>query len=285
MRQRTSGGQSDEMWPQVFKIGPVPVNSYGLLIVIGFLLALYVGRRETLRRGLPDRFSDMSMAMLISGIVGGRIYYYFQFYESSFSHKSFLAILYIWEGGLVFYGGAIGGLLGGLGFLLWKRLPVAAYLDVASLVAPIGMAAGRLGCFLNGCCYGRRCSAEYLLGVKFPEGSAAAHQHEELGLIAAGQQALPVHPVQLYQSVHDFLLFFLMVLFHRRVSAPLGAGMPMLFVFYAIGRFVLEGLRGDHQVTWSGLTTSQNISVGLFALFVPLLGLLFLREWRRAGRP
>lgn len=265
------------MWPEITRIGRVPINSYGLMIVVGFLLGMYIGRRETLRRGLPDRFPDLAMAVLLCGIIGGRIFYYVEFYESNFTGKSFLEIFKIWEGGLVFYGAGIGSFIGGLAFLRWKRLPVAPFLDVCSLVAPIGMGFGRVGCFLNGCCFGRLCAAEYPLGVVFPESSAAALEHERLNLITRGQEALLVHPVQLYQGVHDLFLFFLMWLFFRKVSPPAGAGMPMLFVMYGIGRFFLEGFRADNRLTWTGLTISQNISVALVALCASLL---FWLLWR-----
>ena len=267
------------MWPQVFKIGKIPVNSYGLMIVIGFLLGLYVGKRRIRRLGLEDHFSDFAMTMLLSGIIGGRIFYYFQYYESHFAGESFLEFFKIWNGGLVFYGGAIGGIVGAVVLILWKKLPGADYLDVASLVAPIAMGFGRLGCFLNGCCFGRQCQEDFALAVQFPDGSPAATKHTLLRNIAAGQESLPVHPAQLYQASHDFLMFFLLWLFFRLARPPRGSGMAMALILYGTGRFFLEGLRGDHELTFSGLTVSQNLSIGLAAISAIALVFLYRKRY------
>jgi phosphatidylglycerol:prolipoprotein diacylglycerol transferase len=160
------------------------------------------------------------------------------------------------------------GFLGGL-FYLWRRkLPIPDCLDVAAIVTPLAMGFGRMGCFLNGCCFGKVCEASYALGVRFPSESPARASHLARGLLGGHEEtSLPVHPVQLYQSAHDILIFGLLYWYLRRPNTPRGVGIPLLFTLYGIGRFLLEGLRGDHSATFTGLTVSQNLSVALFLVF------------------
>ncbi len=261
----------------IIEIFGIPIHGYGLMIVIGFLLGLAVISRLARQRGLPDVMYDLGMVMLLSGIFGGRIFYYLENYAEDFSKRSFWAFFKIWEGGLVFYGGAIGGSFGGLAFLRMKRLPFAPLLDVVSVGVPIGMAFGRLGCFLNGCCFGRLCDENFGAGLRFPQ-EAAPYQHQVAqGWIDHGAPMMPVHPVQLYQAGHDFFLFLFMWWYVGSGRAPRGAGMPVLWMLYGIGRFCLEGLRGDNPETRSGLTISQNVSIGAVLLF----GTIVIWTYRR----
>ena len=193
----------------------IPLHAFGVMIVIGFLLACHVGDREARRRGLPDFMYDLGLVMLLTGIAGGRLFYYFQFYDERFAGESFLEIFKIWKGGLVFYGGAIVGFLGGLVYCMRRKLPVAECLDIAAIATPLAMAVGRLGCFLNGCCFGKVCAADYPLGVVFPLESNARAEQLARGLVGPESPALPIHPVQLYQAGHDFLMFALLIVFLR----------------------------------------------------------------------
>jgi phosphatidylglycerol:prolipoprotein diacylglycerol transferase len=265
------------MQPVIFYLWKLPIHGYGLMIVLGFLLATYVAAREARRRGLPDFVYDLGMVMLLSGILGGRIFYYLQFYQEEYATESFWEFFKLWEGGLVFYGGAVGGFLGGLSYLYIKKLPILDCLDICALGAPIGMGIGRLGCYLNGCCFGRLCGPDSPLGVLFPQKSAVHRQQEEVGLITSGDPTLPVHPVQLYQAGHDLLLFAILWAYLHRASPPRGVAMPLLFVLYGIGRFFLEGLRADNALTGIGLTISQYISLALVAVF----GAALVVTWRR----
>jgi phosphatidylglycerol:prolipoprotein diacylglycerol transferase len=247
------------------------------MLLCGFLLCIRVGSSEAKRKGLPDFAYDLGLVMLLAGLVGGRITYYLQFYDR-YAGKSFLEFFKIWEGGLVFYGGAIGGLLAGVIFIRRKQLPLADALDVAAVATPVAMAFGRLGCFLHGCCHGGRCDAGYSLGVVFPQGSPVhTHQLENGWISAASEQALPVHPVQLYQFTHDMLLFALLLLYARSGRAPRGGLMPLLFVMYGVGRFSLEALRGDHTATFTGWTFSQNLSILLLLPFLAVFIALLVR--------
>jgi phosphatidylglycerol:prolipoprotein diacylglycerol transferase len=280
------------MRPEIFRIPffNLPIHGYGLMIVIGFLLTCFLANREARRRGLPEFVYDIGFVMLFTGILGGRLFYFIENYSTEFADRPWWAIFEIWKGGLVFYGGAIGGLLGGLGYLGWKRLPVGECLDTLAPFMPIGMGFGRLGCFLNGCCFGKVCPADFPLSLIFPKEnkpgfqSAAFEEQLRRGLVLKDDPtALPVYPVQLYEVAYDFLLFALLYWFLRGPS-PRRVGFPLLFIFYGIGRFGLEFLRGDNPETLTGLTISQNISLGLIAVFGGLLIYFWKKDLRYLDR-
>nr|MCS5626462.1 prolipoprotein diacylglyceryl transferase [Planctomycetota bacterium] len=140
------------MRPVIFELFGLPIHGYGLMIVLGYLLTVYMATRIVRKWELEDVFYDLSMVMLLSGILGGRTMFYILNYSAEFQDRSPFAFFKIWEGGLVLYGGVTGGCLGGLIYMSWKKLSVLDYMDVSGIVAPIGLAFGRLGCFMNGCC-------------------------------------------------------------------------------------------------------------------------------------
>lgn len=266
------------MRPVIFEFFGLPIHGYGLMIVLGYLLTVYMGTRIVRRWGLADIFYDLSILMLLSGILGGRTMFYILNYSTDFQGRSPFAFFAIWEGGLVLYGGVTAGCLGGLAYMKWKKLSVLDYMDVAGIVAPIGLAFGRLGCFMNGCCFGRVCSESYPLGIHFPEDSPPWFHQFHMGLLERGEMMEAVHPAQLYQAGHDFLLFFLLLLYVGRGYAPRGAGMPLLWLLYGIGRFFIEGLRDDTPLTLTGLTVSQNYSLVVVLVFGALLGWIYSRS-------
>ena len=172
-----------------------------------------------------------------------------------------LRIFKIWEGGLVFYGGMI---MGAIAFVFYCRrhsLPLLPMLDVMAPATAIGLAFGRIGCYFNGCCWGKACDAGYALAVRFPAGSPPA----------TAEAASPwVHPTQIYSSANAFLLALLLWAVWRSRPAP-GTVIGLLFSLYGASRFVLEGIRGDHGVQPGGWTVSQTVSSGMILLGVSLI--------------
>lgn len=266
----------------LFEIFGVPIHGYGLMIVLGYLLTLYTAVRIARSWGLADVIYDLGMVMLLCGIFGGRTFFYILNYSTDFEDRSILAFLMIWEGGLVLYGGVTAGCLGAFLYLKWKKLPILDFMDVLSIAAPIGLAFGRLGCLMNGCCFGMVCSEDYPLGVHFPRASPPySHQVEE-GWIRLGEMMEAVHPAQLYQAGHDFLLFFLLWWYVGKRYSPRGAGMALLWFLYGIGRFFIEGLRDDTPATFTGLTVSQNCSIIVVILFGCVLTWIYARHSEKA---
>lgn len=273
------------MRPEIFRIPglDLPLYGFGMMIVVGFLLGIYLAQREGRRRGLPPFMEGLGMAFLAAGVLGGRLFYYIQNYQLEFASQPWYAFFQIWKGGLVFYGGAIGGLAGGLAYLLAKRLPVGDCLDATAPFVPVGIGFGRLGCLMNGCCYGKVCSDDYLLGLIFPKENRAAgfspafDEQVRQGLVLVSDPApLPVFPTQLFEAAYVFLLCGLLA-WYLRGPSPRHGGFPLLFILYGVGRFFIEFFRGDNPATPTGLTISQNFSLALVAIF----GVAFIFLWRK----
>lgn len=229
------------MKPILLSFGPIHLYSYGLMLVIGVMLSLFLMEREISRNNLwsKNALYDMVFTCVVSGLAGARIYYAIQ--NISWYSEHPLSIFAVWEGGLIFYGGLIGSTLALILFFRIKKIRPLDGFDFMIPYVALTQAFGRIGCFLNGCCSGSYCSFPW--AVTFPEGP----EH--------------VHPAQLYESFYAFLLFFFLFKLyrHRRFSGQIFA---LYFIFYGMGRFAIEFAR-DGNPMWFFLTWNQWISLGI----------------------
>lgn len=248
------------MHPILFTVGPLTLHSYGVMLVIALWAATSLGCRaaRTLPPELvaitPEQLVDLACLSLLGGILGGRLLYVVLNWDDF--ARTPQEILALWHGGLVWYGGFIGGVLGGWLYVRARRLHFLRVVDQFVPFVVLGHAIGRLGCFLNGCCYGKPTGA--WCGVKF-----------------AGQTEC-VLPTQLFEAAGLFLLYLVL----RRLQRPEHLRHPgRLFGFYlvsyAVLRFLIEFFRGDQPIWWQGLTLQQLISIGLLFTGLILIG------WRR----
>lgn len=237
------------MAPVLFHAGPLTLYSYGLMMALAFGLTTYLAVRAsrrlpaTVRVLAPDPVIDATCAALFGGIVGGRIFYVI-LHLGEFA-RSPLDVFAIWRGGLVWYGGFLGGLAGGWWYARLRRLPFVPVLDQMSPFVALGHGVGRVGCFLNGCCYGA--TSQAWCAVQFP------------GLPE------PVLPTQLFEAAGLLMLYVVL-------RSRLGPWLPIrgrLSGAYCLGygllRFGLEFLRGDQTPFFLGLTLQQLISIGMIA--------------------
>lgn len=231
------------MKPILASFGPIHLYSYGLCIALGVLLSLFLMRRRALKEGFPrpDEIFDMAFAVLVWGFLGARIFYVLQ--NFSYYVKEPLKIFAVWEGGLIFYGGVITAFLGFGWIVRAKKWPFWKMLDFLVPYGALTHAFGRLGCFLNGCCFGRAC--DWPWAVRFPELSYA------------------VHPTQLYEAVYDLLLFAFLLKHRKQVRFEGEMGL-LYFLLYGMGRFMIEFVR---EPSWlgSGLTSNQWLSAAIIA--------------------
>ncbi len=249
------------MHPQLFGI----IKSFGVLLalsfVIGFWLSVYRGRRRGFE---PDLVLDFCLTVMISSIVGVRLFYVIT-HPTEFQpwYEAFL----LWRGGLTLYGGILLA-IGAVWFFCRRRgVPFLSMADVLAPQVALGIGITRLGCFLNGCCYGKPTDGPF--GMSFPETCAAGWETD----------CAVIHPTQLYSSLGGFMAFALTLLWERW-SYFEGATFARFILLYGLSRFLVDFWR-DYEagaVGPLGLTTSQWISLGLMALGVVLL---FVR--RRAG--
>lgn len=247
------------MHPIFFSIGPLTIRWYGVMAAIGFLLAALFLNLNRKRAGMNEnQASALLFIAIISGVAGSRIFYVIQNWAQF--RGDFWEIFRIDHGGLVFYGGFFLAICALAIYCRNTKLDIIRVLDVFSPALAIGHAMGRIGCFLNGCCYGKVTYS--WIGIHYPEGSAPALKYS----------GAPLHPVQLYESFGNILLaaFLLCVLRRAKRGITLGAYITL----YGIMRFIDEFFRGDHsydQLWLGGLTPAQTIGLllipaGIFTL-------------------
>ena len=257
----------------LFRIGDFTLYSYGVMLLIAYLVGLWIASREGKRRGIdPKKIESLAFWIILGGVIGARIWYVLE-HLSDYSRNPF-EILMIWRGGLVFYGGFIGGFIGGL---LYLRLSKLSFYRVSDIFAPalaIAFAIGRIGCFLNGCCYGKITNS--WIGVRFPARDLPPVycDHLKHGYIEPGAQwSLPVIPTQLISTVDCFIIF-LILWYLRKKSLKEGSLFFIFLILYGIHRFTIDFFRyyEGNALVLKYLTLSQVMSIvfiitGSFMLF------------------
>jgi phosphatidylglycerol:prolipoprotein diacylglycerol transferase len=242
------------------------IHSYGVMVLFACTAALLIGVWRAKRDKIdPNVVYELAAWLFLGGIVGARGVYVLSHLDAMHSLRD---VLRSYQGGNNFYGCILGGVIGSS--LYWYRRPFPFWLmcDVAAPAVAIGIAIGRIGCFLNGCCDGALCSLPW--GVQFPAGSHAWVRQLNAGLIDPDAlYSLPVHPTQLYASFAGFLLLAILLPHFGRRRAP-GEVMALLMIVYPITRWPLESLRGDEPAILAGMTLAQNISIIVLVLGVAL---------------
>jgi phosphatidylglycerol:prolipoprotein diacylglycerol transferase len=235
------------MKPILFSIGNVQIVSFGAMIGIGIITALLLALVRARRDGFPkvNTLYDLTLIFIVTGFLGGRLYYVLQYADWYSKHPG--RILAFWEGGLTFYGGLVAGFLGGVLYFKLKKLPVLKMGDFSMPFIALFHAISRIGCFLNGCCGGKKCPLEPPWCLKFP------------GTFFA------VYPTQLYEAFFDFGLFLFLYLYYERKKFD-GQIFMLYFILYAAARFVIEFWRDNPS--WMHLTHNQWVSIALFLVSV-----------------
>ncbi|MBI4691631.1 MAG: prolipoprotein diacylglyceryl transferase [Nitrospirae bacterium] len=254
------------MHPELIKIGPLTIHTYGVLIASGFLLGLALAVREARKQLIePDKIIDLGFYVLLAAILGSRLF----FVLINLQHylKNPFAIFKIWEGGLVFYGGVIFAVPTAVWLIRKKGLDLWKTADIFAPSLPIGHAIGRLGCFGAGCCYG-----------KPAEGIPWAVTFSDPACLA--RQGVPLHPTQLYESAGEFINFLLLIMLRRHQSFK-GQLFWTYLLLYSVLRFIVEFFRGDEARGYlaGNISISQGISVVLF--LIAIVGFIVLK--RRKG--
>ena len=263
------------MYPEVWHWGFLHVRSYGLMLAIAFLVGTWLGLREAKRYGMDeDRFLTVILFTLIGSIFGARLLYVMEHIGDY--REQWGSVLALWQGGLTLYGGVVAGTIVGLWMAKRQGLPVWRVADALAPSIAIGTAFGRVGCFLNGCCYGRPTNLPW--GVVYPPDTFPGL---EFG-------ATPIHPSQLYFSLASLVLFIVAWTVRKRVVVP-GVLFWGTIAAYAAVRVPLDLTRAYESGTVIArlggfdITESQLVSVGL-ALFA-LLMLMRLRRNAAAAAP
>lgn len=227
------------MFPVICRLGPVTIYSYGLMLAIAVFLCTFLAGRDARKAGIPSEFIfDLAFWTVLSGLLGARLFYVALNFSFFLAHP--LEMIMIQNGGLAWQGGLVAALIGGIFFTNKKGLALKSVMDLVAPYVALGQAIGRIGCFLNGCCYGKKVS----WGIYFPVHDAR------------------LHPTQLYASVGLVLIFFVLKYYQKISKVP--GSVFLLYLFLAsLLRFGVEFFRADHTIAWAGLSIFQLVCLGI----------------------
>jgi phosphatidylglycerol---prolipoprotein diacylglyceryl transferase len=244
------------MYPELVRLFGGGLHTYGVLIAVGFLLAVVMTTRQARREGTdPDRLLDLGFWLLVAGFVGARLLFILtdlEYYVGSCRGTGAprttgqivwdcTRALHVWEGGLVWYGGFLAALGVGVWVLHRKRMKILRTADLIMPCVPLGHFFGRLGCFAAGCCFGKPTSSA--IGVAFGPKSLAFSDLSDL-LPKGAAATMPLHPTQLYEAFGELLIFFWLLWLGRRKRFDGQVLLAYLFI-YPLLRTVVEVFRGD----------------------------------------
>lgn len=245
------------MKPVLIRIFGLGIPSYGLMLVISFLVAIFLVRRAARKHKIPDAVvENLAFWIMLGVIIGGRaLYVLFHLNE----YYDIFTIFEIWRGGMMFFGSFLGAVVAGILYVRTVKLPVLLLADLAAPAVALGEFFTRIGCFLNGCCFGLKCDLPW--GIKFPPDSIA-------GSSPVG--AFHLHPTQLYSSLFGLLLFIFLSLRSRRRYFR-GELFGLYLALSGLYRFGIDFVR--YYENAANLWVNQLISlvviifgVGLFAV-------------------
>jgi phosphatidylglycerol:prolipoprotein diacylglycerol transferase len=274
------------MHPNALQLGPLTIHWYGVLVAVGFLAGLWTAGRRAPRAGLPgETVADLGPWLIVGALVGSRVLYVISYWHTLFDDPlipsaPWTEIFMVQRGGLIYYGGLIGAALACLIRARWKKLPLWRLADVLAPSVALGCVFGRLGCLMNGCCYGRLCELPW--AIRFPNDSFAWRQHRALGLADEQGPSAPVHPTQIYDALFNLALYAVLAWVFRRRKFD-GQVFTTYLMGYAILRSLIELFRGDYAAEHlsGGFTPAHLAGLAIFAVGGGVF--LFLRQSGRRG--
>ncbi len=291
--------------PLPFGLRMLEVPSYGVMLTLAFIIAMYLTCRRGRKIGLsPQVVMDIGLYSVVAGIVGARFAFILVEYKADpLSNSPLLDMFAIWRGGLIFQGGLLMALVVCIWYLRTHQLPAGKIADISAPGVALGVAIGRVGCFLNGCCWGKLCAPDFPLGVVFADGESvfaqqvsrldhgslqpllgkAGYPHSLASAISATDLPLAVHPTQLYTSLALLVVFFLLLYLEKLPRLFDGMIMLAFVLLHALVRFGVEFVRDDTPLYLAG-GHFPGLKFGQIAALLTFLAgmIFFLYLWRRA---
>lgn len=228
------------MYPVLFRVFGIQIHSYGVMLLIAFFVAVWLARKRAPRFGFtPDQVYDASFWALILGIIGARLFFIVQEWPYYSKHT---AELFSWQfAGLTSFGGLV---MGAVGLFLWSRHAKKSFIRMLDVIAApflIAHAIGRIGCLLNGCCYGGQCDLPW--GI---------HVRNDGGVLLPGLY----HPAQIYDGLMNVAAFILLLYIERR-GLVYGRSISLVLILHGTARFIYEFWRaGTVAQVNAGVATS-----------------------------
>jgi phosphatidylglycerol:prolipoprotein diacylglycerol transferase len=262
------------MCPILFKLGPLSVKSYGVMLVVAFIAGIVLALKRAKNAGIkPEKIIDLALIVLISSLVGSRFFYVVYHLDEFQGHfwdtvNPFQSSGEIGIGGLSMMDGVVLSVVVGIAYLIFMRMPIWKVADSVAPSFPLGLAFARIGCFLNGCCPGK--VTDSFLGVTFPADSFAGYFFPGVKLL----------PTQLFSSVAGFLIF-LLLLFLERYKTFEGFTFWLMLIFYSAWRFTVDFFRYYEEsmvfVRFGNIEISQNQILSLLIFLISISIWLYLR--------
>jgi len=264
------------MHPELWHWGAIHLRSYGVMLAVAFLVGTWIATLEARRLRLDeDRLVTVILVALVSGVLGARLLYVLEHVEEF--RREWGSIFALWQGGLTLYGGVVSGTVAGLVTARRLGLPMWVTADALTPAVALGTMFGRVGCFLNGCCYGRPTRMPW--GVVFPPDSYAGLEFGNARL----------HPSQLYAAFAGLILFLIFwgIRTRTRVAGVLFWTFIAVFAGLRIGIDFTRAWEHDAQVfTIRDLPiTESQITSGVLILFAVLMILRLQRASRSPAAP
>jgi phosphatidylglycerol:prolipoprotein diacylglycerol transferase len=272
--------------PDFIRLGPLDIHTYGVLVAIGFMVGLAVAAWRARREKVdPDRITDMGAWLIVSGMLGGKLFHIIFFWNDFITAWHEQGVRSLREG-FVFYGGFIVATLTAAAYTTVKKLPFFRVADIFAPSLALGHAFGRLGCFFNGCCYGKVCASDFPLGVRFPRildatgrliGSMPFIDHLQRGLVnISATRSLAVHPTELYEVFGNLAIFAGLSAVYRHKRAD-GQILWLYVLSYGVLRFIVEFFRGDYETYFFGIFTLGHL-MAMVMIVVASIALFRLRH-------
>jgi phosphatidylglycerol:prolipoprotein diacylglycerol transferase len=236
------------MRPVLIEFGGIEIPAYGVMLAVSFLAALWYVKRKAPGHGIsPVVIENLAFYIMLGVIIGGRLLYA-AFHWSQY-RNDLLGIFRIWEGGMMFFGGFLGGFLLGALYLRKQNISVLKISDTVAPALGLGLFFTRIGCFLNGCCFGKPSLLPW--AVRFPDECVA-------GVSSLSGSAL--HPTQLYESIFGLALFFFL---NNRLTKSFRQGtiFAQFLIFYGGFRFGIDFIR--YYENNANFWINQIIAIGL----------------------
>ena len=240
-----------------------PIHWYGVMVALGFMAGIWTASRRALLSGIAsEKIVDLGPWLIVGTIIGARTLYVISYWQESFAGRPFVDVFKVWQGGLVFYGGLVGATAAGMIYLRIHKLPIWRVADIVAPSIALGYVFGRIGCLLNGCCYGRACDLRW--AVSYPADNPLH------------PPTFPVHPTQVYESLLNLFLYGALAWLYRHKKFD-GQVFGAYLISYALLRSFVELFRGDypeHQHYLGGWATPAHlVSIAILAAGLVLLWL------------
>ncbi|AEO08777.1 prolipoprotein diacylglyceryl transferase [Buchnera aphidicola str. Ak (Acyrthosiphon kondoi)] len=234
--------------PIIFTIGPISARWYGFMYIIGFLFAVWYGKKCIIKNKnawYEKKINTLLYSVFLGSCIGGRIGYII-FYNFPYFSQNILCIFHIWEGGMSFHGGLIGAIIVMLYFSFKYKRKILEISDFITPLIPFGLGAGRLGNFINSELWGR-VSPNFSYAMIFPNSYSRdleiVKKYPQLQPLLDKYGALPRHPSQLYEFFLEGIILFFIIYFFSKKDRPIGRISSLFLIFYGVFRIFIEFFR------------------------------------------